>query len=225
VRLLPVLVFALSWATPAGAAELSGDVGLVSDYRYRGVSLSDGRPAVQASVTLEHSGFYATAWSSTLGGRLADSEIDLTAGYERELAPWMSLEVSTTHYAYPSSPGDGYSEAAAAMTVTRGPASAALTFSYAPPQRPLRDETGRARDNSYVSASGDYAVPNTPIALKAALGYERGAFDEVRHGGKLDWSLGAELVRGPARLGLGYVGSNADAGNRHALVGELHFSW
>ena len=31
-------------------AQVSGSVGVVSDYRYRGYSLSDGDPAVQASV-------------------------------------------------------------------------------------------------------------------------------------------------------------------------------
>jgi hypothetical protein len=51
------------------------------------------------------------------------------------------------------------------------------------------------------------------------------AFDEVRHGGKWDWSLGGEAERAPLKFALAYVGSNADAGGRHALVGALSFSW
>lgn len=33
-------------ASPAEAVDIAGELGLVSDYRYRGVSLSDGRAAV-----------------------------------------------------------------------------------------------------------------------------------------------------------------------------------
>lgn len=225
MRLLAVFAVALLWATSAAASDLSGEVGVVSDYRYRGVSLSDGRAAVQASVTLERAGLYATLWSSTLGRRLADSEIDLTAGYERELAPWISFDVSATRYFYPSSPGDGYSEGTAAVSLSRGPATATLAFSYAPRQRALRDAAGRRADNGYVSLEAGYDVPGTSVSLAAGAGYERGAFDEVRRGGKWDWRIGGEIARGAATLGLSYVGSNADAGDRHALVGEVHFSW
>jgi uncharacterized protein (TIGR02001 family) len=207
---------------------VSGDVGVVSDYRYRGVSLSDGHPALQASVTLEHgSGLYVTVWGSTLEhiGRPSDSEVDVTAGYEREVAKWISFDLSTTRYSYPSSGGDNYSEGTASVTATRGPASAILGFSYAPRQRALRDESGRHHGNSYASLQTAYEVQGTPLTLKAGLGYERGAFDEVERGGKWDWNFGGAATRGPARISLTYVGSNADGGSRHAIVGGLSFSW
>jgi uncharacterized protein (TIGR02001 family) len=225
VRLLAAFAVALSWPASAVAAELSGEAGVVSDYRYRGVSLSDGRAAVQASATLERSGYYATAWASTLGRRLADSEIDLTAGYERELAPWISVDLSATRYLYPSSPGEGYSEAAAAVSLNHGRASASLGFSYAPRQRALRDTAGRRGGNAYVSVEAAYDVPGAPLSLIAGGGYERGPFDEVERGGKWDWKIGGEIARGPARLALSYVGSNADGADRRALVGEVRFSW
>jgi len=50
-------MFAL--AGPA-KAQLSGTIGLQSDYRYRGVSLSDGRPVATFDLSYDHpSGFYA----------------------------------------------------------------------------------------------------------------------------------------------------------------------
>ena len=61
-------------------------------------------------------------------------------------------------------------------------------------------------------------MPKSPVSLNASLGYERGWFDEVEHGGKWDWSVGAEVALRPARLCLTYVGSNADLRDRHALV-------
>jgi uncharacterized protein (TIGR02001 family) len=52
---------ALAWAAPA-AAQLSGSVGVVSDYRLRGVTLTDGRAAATLDVSYDHpSGAYAGA--------------------------------------------------------------------------------------------------------------------------------------------------------------------
>ena len=53
------------WST-AARAQVSGSVGVVSDYRYRGHSLSDGDPAVQASVGYDAaSGAYGGLFGST----------------------------------------------------------------------------------------------------------------------------------------------------------------
>jgi uncharacterized protein (TIGR02001 family) len=215
-------------AAPVAAGPLSGEIGIVSDYRYRGVSLSNGHPALQASLTLEHrSGLYVTTWASILSriGNPADAEVDVTAGYERDLAKWISFDLSATRYSYPSSGSDNYSEATASVTVTRGPASAILGFSYAPPQSALRDDSGRRHANGYASLQTAYEVGGTPLTLKAGAGRERGAFDEVERAGKWDWNVGAEATRGPAKLSLAYVGSNADTAGRHALVAALAFSW
>jgi uncharacterized protein (TIGR02001 family) len=212
-------------ACPAAAQSVSGESGLVSDYRYRGVSLSRGRPAVQASLTVEHdSGLYANAWGSTLGHG-SETEIDLTAGYEAEVSKAVGVDLFATYYTYPSDGSANYVEATAVMKATRGPASASLGVSYAPPQRGTRDESGRGHGNAYVFGAVDYAVPKSPVTLKAGLGYERGWFDEVDHGGKWDWTLGGEVELKPAKLGIAYIGSNADGGDRHALVASLFLEW
>ena len=57
---------------PFAHAQVSGSVGVVSDYRYRGYSLSDGEPAVQASVAYDAaSGAYAGVFASS--ARYADA--------------------------------------------------------------------------------------------------------------------------------------------------------
>lgn len=213
---LPLLL----WASSAAAIDLSGEAGLVSDYRYRGVSLSNGHPAVQAEVLAEHgSGFYGDAWASTLGHG-ADTEVQLAAGYAADLSDNLSIDVSGNYYLYPSAASDNYAEATAMMTAKRGPASASFGVSYAPAQR----GTGHD-DNLYLFATTDYALPRTPVTLKAGLGYERGAFDEVARGGKWDWTISGEVAVAPAKLGLAYVGSNADGGGRHALVASAFLEW
>ena len=221
MRLLVALAPLALLASPGHAAvELSGETGLVSDYRYRGVSLSGGRPAVQAGLTAEHgSGLYASLWGSTLGHG-SDSEIQLGGGYSADLSEQIGLDLSANYYLYPSAASDNYAEATGIVTATVRGVSTGIGVSYAPAQRGTGGE-----DNLYAFGSAEYAVPRSPLTLTAALGHERGAFDEAESGGKWDWTLGGEVEVAPARLGLAYVGSSAGGGDRHALVGSLFLDW
>lgn len=46
---------------------ISGNATIVSDYRFRGVSLSDGDFAIQGGIDISHdSGFYAGIWGSSI---------------------------------------------------------------------------------------------------------------------------------------------------------------
>jgi len=209
----------LMWASSAAAkAERSADVGVVSDYRFRGIDLSRGRPALQASISVEDSlGFYGQIWSSTLGHG-SGTELDFSGGYDAEISDQLSLDASANLYTYPSGSDPNYVELTGSATFTRGPASAKLEMSYVPPQ-------GRTHGNTYVSTEASYEIPKSPVSLTATLGYERGWFDEVEHGGKLDWSLGAEIPIKPAKFCLTYVGSNADVSDGHALVAAAFVSF
>lgn len=55
-------------AAPAAAASpLSFNVGVTSDYLFRGVSQTHGRPAIQGGIDYLHgSGFYVGAWASSI---------------------------------------------------------------------------------------------------------------------------------------------------------------
>jgi uncharacterized protein (TIGR02001 family) len=222
VRLLPWIALAAACPSPANAADLSGDVGLVSDYRYRGISLSGNRPALQASATLEHdSGVYVNGWASTVDGPLskARTEVDLTAGYETDLGSGISLDLSGTWYLYPSNTEPDYVEASAILGTSVGQASASLGASIAPSQ----SGTGH-HGNFYLFAEAAYEMRDTPVTFTARLGRERGWFDEVENGGKWDWSVSAEARIAPARIGLSYAGCNV-AGERARLVGSLFFDF
>lgn len=222
-----ILPLALLSSAPAAAVELSGEVGAVSDYRYRGVSLSGRNPAVQGSVTVEHeSGLYAELWGSTLGdSNPGNVELDFNAGYSKQLSEHFSIEVYATRYVYPAAGSQDYFEGTATATLSRGPASASLGLSYAPPQSALRDDSGRRHDNVYLSSDATYELPKTPVTLIAHAGHERGAFDEAEGGGKWDWTLGGEVKLNALKLGLSYTGSNADGGDRHGIVASAFVEW
>ncbi|MDT8408616.1 MAG: TorF family putative porin [Wenzhouxiangellaceae bacterium] len=77
-----VLMIVASWTGPA-MAQVSGNVGVVSNYLFRGVSQTDDEAAVQGGFDFAHeSGFYAGTWLSNVdfGGK-EDTEVDLYAGY------------------------------------------------------------------------------------------------------------------------------------------------
>jgi len=102
-----------AWAqdagTPAPAApthSLGFNLGLASDYRYRGLSQSRLRPAVSAGADYSHaSGLYAGAWLSSIrwirdGGGDAEAELDLYAGYKGSAGP-VGYDVGLLRYQYP----------------------------------------------------------------------------------------------------------------------------
>ena len=63
-------------------------MGVVTDYRYRGISQSRLKPALQGGVDFAHkSGFYLGTWASTIkwikdAGGDAPVELDLYGGYK-----------------------------------------------------------------------------------------------------------------------------------------------
>lgn len=110
--------FALSvcrWGLPSAYAQqqeaehqLSYNVAIVSDYRYRGISQTRLDPALQAGADYTHTptGLYAGTWISTitwtrdLGGS-GDIEWDLYGGKRGELGAGVSYDVGALYYYYP----------------------------------------------------------------------------------------------------------------------------
>ena len=110
--LVPTLIAAVisPLATVAQAAEaestLAFNAGVVSDYRYRGISQSRLEPALQGGVDYtDKSGFYVGAWGSTikwirdLNGD-ASVELDLYGGYKGAVGD-VSYDVGFLRYQYP----------------------------------------------------------------------------------------------------------------------------
>lgn len=100
-----------------GTAQVTGNVTLLSDYRFRGESLTEGQPALQAGVNYDHPG------GLFLGGLVSNVRIDpdvsglsahIYAGYARPLDERASWDVGIVTYAFPrpvSGPNYDYTEA------------------------------------------------------------------------------------------------------------------
>ena len=185
---------------------LSGDIGVVSDYQYRGYSLSGGDWAVQGGLTLNAPhGFYFGIWGSEIeevgvgaDGDGALIEVDLSVGRAFTAHGW-GWDVALLHYGYPDGDDLDYFEVPIAASKTTGAFTTTLGFQYAPSQANLGDE-----DNRYVYVGGDYAPEHWPVSVNGQIGHEDGAFAD----GKLDWQLGMAKDVGPVSLSVTYSDSD-----------------
>jgi uncharacterized protein (TIGR02001 family) len=100
-------------APAAPASTLSFNVGVVTDYRYRGISQSSRNPAVQIGADYAHkSGFYIGAWHSTIQWITDNSsyatpttvkgagELDIYGGYKGEIVKGLGYDVGMLRYEY-----------------------------------------------------------------------------------------------------------------------------
>jgi len=102
---------AMAQATaPVPDYTLSYNVGAVSDYRFRGISQTSFKGAVQAGVDFAHkSGFYLGAWGSNVnwikdyvGATDGSLEVDLYGGYKGEISKDFTFDIGVIGYQYPS---------------------------------------------------------------------------------------------------------------------------
>lgn len=221
----------------ASPVTVTGSVGVVTDYRFRGVSLSGGNPAIQGGITVTHnSGFYVGTWGSSIDdgdtGLYGDVELDLFAGWSGSLSDAVGLDVGVLYYAYPTNDAGAeaeYFEPYATLSSTLGPVQAKLGVAYAWDQ----DGLG-GNDNLYVFTKLAAGIPNTPITLNAALGYTDGVLAPPIYGGTIDdngfdWTVGASAtVLGNVSLGVAYTGvegPSIDGLTDDAIVGSLSVSF
>jgi len=86
---------------------LSFNVGAVTDYRYRGISQTRAKPALQGGLDYSAGGFYVGAWGSTIqwlkdAGGDADLELDFYGGYKFEPTKGLTVDLGVLRYQYPS---------------------------------------------------------------------------------------------------------------------------
>ena len=126
-----------SLAAPASAqdAKVAFNVGVTSDYVFRGYSQTNEDPAIQGGVDLTAGSFYAGAWASNVDfGDDTDAEVDVYGGYRTEAAGF-ALDFGVIGYLYAGEP-DGadynYAEVKAAASRAVGPATFGAAVYYSP---------------------------------------------------------------------------------------------
>jgi len=216
--LLSLAALCTAGGAQAEGIKLSGELAAVSDYRFRGYSLSDGQPALQGGLTLTGpSGFYANTWASTINeygtgasGRGATVELDLGVGRAFSIGAY-DFHVAAVAYTYPGGHDVNFVEIPISASHAVGAWAWTLGAAYAPPQFNLGNKA-----NTYVYGSVALAPITWPIRLEATLGQEDGVFADR----KTDWSLAVSKSFGPISVSMRYVGTDAP-GVHATAVGSL----
>ncbi len=98
-------------AAPAPESTVSYNIGATTDYRYRGISQTGKKPAINGGIDYAHSsGFYLGTWASSISW-IKDSptppasakgpvEIDFYGGYKGSLAEGVGFDVGGLYYWY-----------------------------------------------------------------------------------------------------------------------------
>jgi uncharacterized protein (TIGR02001 family) len=88
---------------------VTGNLGITSDYRFRGLQQTDGDPAFQGGFDLAHSsGLYVGTWGSNVStwaagpGTATKLEVDLYGGYKTSVGA-VGVDVGAISYMYPGS--------------------------------------------------------------------------------------------------------------------------
>jgi len=216
---------ALLSAVPAVHAEdaspLTFNVGVVSDYRFRGLSQTRFDPALQGGVdyALPNTGFYVGAWGSTIrwikdAGKIANVdtgsapvEIDVYAGYRGEIVKdQLSYDVGLLQYWYPgnhlSNIPNTYDPNTLELygALTFGP----VTVKYSHAMTRLFG-TASSRGSGYLEAAATFDV-GAGYSLTPHVGRQ-----EVRKNSSLsytDWSLAVSHDWFGATFSLAWVGTD-----------------
>ncbi len=228
------VVGALS-AVPAIAAEsdftFTGNVNVLTDYRFRGISQTARGPALQGGFDVAHkSGFYAGNWNSNVstesfvGG--AGLEMDFYAGYKGEFKG-VGYDVGNLYYYYDGARYLGttksYNNNEVYLGLSYGPVSG--KYSYATTDYfGLSDAaglttgagytstigTGRSRGSSYSELNFSQEIM-PKVTLNAHVGYTD--IKNYKDLSYTDYKLGASYDLNGFALGAHYVGTDVKGQN------------
>lgn len=197
---------AAAFTAPQVKAEgLSGSLTAISDYVYRGLSQTRGRPTVQAGLSYEFGdGFSAGAWGSGIdfGDGKSWLETDYSATYA---TTWQELGIALggVYYAYPTSPGAwkyGYFEGWIGLSHDFGPFALNGSVYYSP------EFFGIKQDAWYLQTGATVPINNW-LSAAGNLGYQTvnqagyfGSTDSYTH-----WDLGLTASHEPLALTVMYT--------------------
>ena len=187
----------VGFSSPA-AAQISGAVSIFSDDRYRGYTLSDGRPVGILDLYYDDpSGFYGT-----VSGKLVASEhagirplgLVLNAGYARRLSSGLTIDVGATHSTYSE-----YSDRAAARSYTEAYAGLSGKFLtariYASPDY-LKDGSLYGELNATAEIAPKLTLSGHAGLLLPLEANQNG----YRYRREFDWRIGVARQFGPVSL-------------------------
>jgi len=207
-------------AAPEPDWTFTANVGLFSDYRFRGISQTDKKPAIQGGFDLGHkSGFYVGNWNSNVDSvqyNGANIEMDFYGGYKTTFESGFGIDVGAIYYYYPGSGANGtikINNTELYIGGSYGPVS--LKYNYA-----VSDffSAPNSKGSSYIDLGFNYDL-GSGFGVVAHYGYQylKGDARAAEIGGTFpgpdnisDWKLGGTYTVDGWVIGLAYIATNRD---------------
>lgn len=152
-------------ACTAAQAQVSANLALTSNYKFRGIDQTNNDPAIQGGFDYELDGFYIGNWNSSVGFTDAGIEMDFYGGYKGETGS-ISYDIGALHYAYPSLSDAKTTELYGAIGF--GPLS--LKYSHTVSKKWFGTDEGRG--NGYLDLSADFDL-GSGFTVNTHVGYNR----------------------------------------------------
>lgn len=201
------------------AYALSANVGLFSQYTFRGVSYTQEKPALQGGFDLAHrSGMYLGVWGTNVSDAAlnnASGEIDIYGGYTNKIGDF-SYDVGFLQFLFPGGEINGTNEKYNTLELYAGVTWSFLNVKYS---RTMTDYFG-FNDKSFGLGHGD-SKGSDYIEVNLSHQFMPG-WTVVAHFGRqsvknysdydfTDWKLGLtkDFDRG-WQIGLAWLNTNAD---------------
>jgi uncharacterized protein (TIGR02001 family) len=156
----------------AAQAQVTGNLGLTSDYRFRGISQTQNAPAVQGGIDYAHSsGLYIGNWNSSVSSSMytngSGTESDVYAGFKKEIYKGLTVDVGSYNYFYPraGAGGDKFNTNELYAGLAYGPVSVKYN-------RSISDYFGVAnsKGTQYYQADVAYPIAGSKVSLLAHAG-------------------------------------------------------
>jgi uncharacterized protein (TIGR02001 family) len=205
---------ASAFASSAALAELSFNVGLASEYSYRGISQSDNGPALSGGIDFAHdSGFYVGTWASTIKwledtGLYTDSkvEVDLYGGFKFAVAPDLGLDVGVLRYQYPGDEVAGITSPNTTEVYVAGTYKM-VTLKYSRSTTNLFGWAG-SKGSGYLEANASFELFDG-YNLDLHVGQQK-VKDQIPSQDYTDYKVGVSKDFGFLTASLAYVGTSGD---------------
>lgn len=197
------LALLMAVGVTAAQAQVTGNLGLTSDYRFRGISQSQNAPAVQGGIDYSHSsGLYVGNWNSSVSSQLYTNgsgvESDLYAGWKKDVYKGLTIDLGTYNYFYPrattsASTGSNYDTYEAFAGLGYGP----VAVKYSQTLGNGYFGTANARGTNYTGA--DIVQSFEPLSAKLK------DLSFLAHYGHTSVSNSSNLNYNDMNVGLGYM--------------------
>lgn len=204
MKLAKLTVIGAALLSTTAMADWSANVGIVSDYHFRGIQQTESASA-SAGIDYENGGFYAGVWTAEVEDGL---EVDLYGGYGFDITDSVSGSIGYTTYQYTGDFDSAYNE----LNFGLSAGMVSLEYSVGTWDGPVGAEVDVDYDFIGVTLAGDSGLYGTV-----------GVFGKDTEGEYLEVGYGTSV--GEFDVGLGVVISGSDLDDSESLYLSLSKSF